>query len=362
MIYCIDPKCERRENSAAAEICAGCGSPLQIQERYQLVRPLRPLDAPGNAQVFEVKDLRCSPLAGDRYKVLKASRRSSLTMVKLLQQEAKTLKALRHAGLPPIEPDDGYFAIELPRRKKPIHCLVMQKVPGENLQVQVERQGPAKPEQVFAWLLQLLAVLDYLHQRRYFHQDIKPSNIMLRPDGQLVLIDFGTVYEVSYTVIDRLLGRDVDGMGIFSPGYTAPEQMMGRTVPQSDLYALGRTAVFLLTGRHPITLEVDSTTGALLWRDEAPAAPESLVRWIDYLMAPAFWQRPPNVAFVLEHLGPGLAMPPVKSAPTDPPPQRWLKLLNVALFLALLITTTLWIQRYWAVQQRIPENDAIRVD
>ncbi|NEQ34522.1 MAG: serine/threonine protein kinase, partial [Leptolyngbya sp. SIO4C5] len=358
--YCINPKCQQRQNRETAETCAGCGAALWVGDRYRLVRPLRSLQEPGNAEIFEVEDLLCqlpsqeSPAAPNR-KVLKVSKKNNSVAVGLLQQEAEVLKTLSHPGLPRIQPGDGYFVFSLPQRKKPLHCLVMEKVPGENLKTLVEREGSISPEQAWSWLLQLLDILNHLHQHRYLHRDIKPSNIMLRPDGQLVLIDFGAVHEVSYTVIERLMGKDVTGLGIFSPGYTAPEQVTGRTVPQSDLYALGRTLVFLLTQAHPLDLEVSEKNGGLLWRSLAPQVPKPLADWLDYLMEPLFWQRPPNAAFVLEQLKGGLVAPPVKRSP--PPSPLWIKLLNLGLFTVLLVTILFWWQGHREAQQHsVPEG------
>lgn len=342
MSYCINPKCHHRKNPCEAEVCAACSTPLRIGDRYRLVAPLRPLNQPGNAEIFEVEDVRDQHSRSK--KVLKVSKKRNAAAVRLLQQEAEALQTLRHPGLPVVEPEDGYFSISLPHRKRSLHCIVMEKVPGEDLQRWVEAHGAIDGDRAFAWLLQLLRVLNHLHQHRYLHRDIKPSNIMLRPDGQLVLIDFGTVREVSHTVIERLMGKDVTGMGIFSPGYTAPEQVTGRTVPQSDLYALGRTLVFLLTGEHPLDLDASDATGALLWQDDAPHVPKALADWLDYLMAPLFWQRPPNAAFVLDHLRAGLVNPPVRRSPSPAP--LWLKLLNLGLFSLLLVTTMLWVQSY----------------
>lgn len=384
MAYCINPKCNQRENADSAVVCAGCGTPLRIGDRYRLVAPLRSLDEPGNAEIFEVEDLwsessllteqassnqtqhhraqdrKAQDYKAQDHKVLKISKKNHATSVRLLQQEAEALQTLNHPALPTIKPGDGYFSISLPRRKKPLHCLVMEKVPGENLQTWVETQGPVTPQQALSWLVQLLDVLAHLHQHRYLHRDIKPSNIMLRPSGQLVLIDFGTVREVSHTVIERLMGKDVTGMGIFSPGYTAPEQVTGRTVPQSDLYALGRTFVFLLTGVHPLDLDTSEKTGALLWRNDAPQVPKPLADWLDYLMEPLFWQRPPNAAFVLNQLKAGLSTPPVRRSP--PPAPLWLKLLNLGLFSVLLVTALLWVQSYREAQQTTPQEGIIQLN
>ena len=71
---------------------------------------------------------------------------------------------------------------------------------------------------------------------------------MCKPNGQLVLIDFGTAREVSATYFAKV-GQGQNVTGIVSPGYTPPEQTNGKAVPQSDFFALGRTFVYLLTGK-----------------------------------------------------------------------------------------------------------------
>lgn len=360
MSYCINPRCSQRQNLETAAHCQHCGTSLWVGDRYRLVQPLRSLSEPGNAEIFEVEDFKHGSHASAVRKVLKISKKNSSTAVRLLQQEAEALAKLNHPGLPNAELEDNYFTYKIPGRLKPLHCIVMEKVAGENLQDWAKRRELLSQEKALDWLRQLLDILQHLHQHRYLHRDIKPSNIMLRPSGQLVLIDFGTVREVTSTVIERLMGKDVTGMGIFSPGYTAPEQVMGKTVPQSDLYALGRTFVFLLTGEHPLDLDTENRTGQLLWREYAGQVSPALAEWIDYLMAPFFWQRPPNAAFVLQSLRGELTAPPVRRSPTPAP--LWLKLLNLGLFSALLVMALLWLQRYQEVRLQEPQEGIIQLN
>jgi len=368
VVYCINPKCKQRENPDTADTCLGCGSPLRIGDRFRLIAPLRPLDEPSNSEIFEVEDLRIGHHQGSdpelqkppRKKVLKVLKRNSETAIQLLKREADVLKSLRHPGLAVIHSDDGYFTVTLPQRKKLLHCLVMEKVPGVDLRTFVETQGTVDPTQALSWLLQLLDILDYLHQHRHLHRDIKPSNIMVRLDGQLVLIDFGTVREVSHTIVARLMGNEVTGLGIFSPGYTAPEQVAGRTVPQSDLYAVGRTMVFLLTGIHPLELDVDVETGVLKWRDQAPHTPPFLADWLDYLMESLFWQRPPNATYVRRHLNQNLPVPAARRSPRSA--LLWLKLINLGLFSILLVTAMLWVQGHRDAQRTNPQDGIIQLN
>jgi eukaryotic-like serine/threonine-protein kinase len=153
---------------------------------------------------------------------------------------------LQHPGIPKVE-NDGYF-IYFPRNSQtPLHSLVMEKIEGMNLEEYlVEKQlQPIHERTAIKWLRQLTEILHSIHQQQYFHRDIKPPNIMLKPDGQLALIDLGTAREVTQTFMQKLEGQQVTG--IISAGYTPPEQMNGKAVPQSDFFALGRTFVYLLT-------------------------------------------------------------------------------------------------------------------
>jgi eukaryotic-like serine/threonine-protein kinase len=146
----------------------------------------------------------------------------------------------------------------------------------------------------------LTEILHSIHQQQYFHRDIKPPNIMLKPNGQLALIDFGTAREVTQTFMQKLEGQQVTG--IISAGYTPPEQMNGKAVPQSDFFALGRTFVYLLTGNHPSQFSEDSRTGELLWRDSAKDISPKLGDLINYLMAPFPGNRPQDTQEVLQKI------------------------------------------------------------
>ena len=79
------------------------------------------------------------------------------------------------------------------------------------------------------WLKQIVEILALVHAQQYFHRDIKPQNIMLRPSGQLVLIDFGAVRQITTTI---LAGNS--HTRIISQGYSPPEQQNGYSVQQDD--------------------------------------------------------------------------------------------------------------------------------
>jgi ABC-type branched-subunit amino acid transport system substrate-binding protein len=226
-------------------------------------------------------------------KVLKVLNSYCPKLVELFRQEAKLLIELTHPGIPRAEEQ---FSLSLSNAQE-LHCLVMEKIEGQNLEQWLEQNGRISQELALDWLQQLAEILDYVHEEGFFHRDIKPSNIMLRPNGQLVLIDFGTSRRVTRTVID---GRNVTV--VYSEGYTAPEQLDGRAVPQSDFYSLGRTFVHLLTGRHPNDLPRNPETDNLVWRCSEQQFSEPLADLIDQLMVDSWKKRPKNTRKILRRI------------------------------------------------------------
>lgn len=161
-----------------------------------------------------------------------------------LLPEIHILKELHHRCLPSIVDmiDDGDGLL-----------IVMDYIQGQSLKAlmieNMNKKGIALPLQdVLSWGRQLCDVLNYLHTRSepIIYRDLKPSNVMVRPDGEISLIDFGTA-----RVFKEDHGGDTICLG--TPGYAAPEQYggNGQTGPQTDIYCLGATLHYLMTGRDP---------------------------------------------------------------------------------------------------------------
>jgi ABC-type branched-subunit amino acid transport system substrate-binding protein/predicted Ser/Thr protein kinase len=289
MNYCINPNCSNRQNPDDLEYCQTCSTKLLINERYQLVKPLR-IGQGYNSEIFEVKDLNEQGTS----KVLKclATKHKNSKFSELFEKEAQVLIWLssswqKHPGIPKVKPD-GYFSCGIGQGFRKLQCLVMEKIEGQNLEEWIEENHPISQAQALKWLEQIVEVLDKLHRQGLWHRDIKPSNIMLKPDEQLVLIDFGAV--------------GVGETRIISTDYTPQEQIEGKTVPQSDFFALGRTFAYLLTGRHPYDLPKDSGTEQLIWRNLASPISDPLAQLIDDLMAPAPVNRPHNTQEIRQSL------------------------------------------------------------
>lgn len=333
MSYCINPRCAHRDNPDGLSHCKSCQTPLLIEGRYRLVRPLREPDEWEPSEVFEVSDR-------GQTKVLKLLKKPILQP--LFEREVATLQNLHHPGIPQVEPD-GYFTLTIAGRE--LHCLVMESIQGTNLDDWLQKHGPIDQATAIDWLGQLVDLLTRLHAEDLFHRDIKLSNMMLRPSGQLALVDFGTVRPLTGTYFAKVAGqRDITS--VVSPGYTPLEQINGRAVPQSDFYALGRSLVHLLTGQHPIDLPEDDTTGRLIWQDQT-----SVETWfaqlLDDMMAPFPGQRPLNGEVLLARL----TNPQLSPTKRIQPLEQLLLLANIGLLLLQLFVGWQW----WLARQRLAE-------
>ncbi len=163
--------------------------------------------------------------------------------------------------------------------------LVQELIEGDTLTAKVQQQGLFNQTKAKEILSNILPVLEFVHSKRIVHRDIKPDNIILRhSDGKPVLIDFGAVRETMATVInshDSVTASIVVG----TPGYMPSEQAVGRAIYSSDLYSLGLTIIYLLTGKLPQQLEMDSRTGEIVWQSEAGNISPSFKTIIDKAIA-----------------------------------------------------------------------------
>lgn len=162
---------------------------------------------------------------------------------RLFEQEAELLRLLSHPNLPIV-------ADTFEQSGRP--TMVMEYVPGQSLENRVhEANAPLLEQQALGYGIQLARVLNYLHTRNppIIYRDLKPSNVILTPEGVIKLVDFG----VARTYKARK-SKDTVAMG--SAGYAPPEQYgKGQTDARSDVYALGATLLHLLTNMPPIPLQ-----------------------------------------------------------------------------------------------------------
>ena len=189
------------------------------------------------------------------------------------EREAKTAAALQHPNIIKIF-DTGMYEGR--------YYIAMEYLGSKTLGDLI-RDGMS-PRLAVKYLTKLASALEYAHAKGVIHRDIKPTNVLLYPDNEPVLSDFGIS-----RLVDGNSSLTATGMMIGSPRYMSPEQARGATVDsRSDLYALGVVFYEMLTGTFPYDAE---DTLALMYmhvHDDIPRLPPSLSRYqivIDRLMA-----------------------------------------------------------------------------
>ncbi len=260
MRQCLNPDC-LAANPKQSRFCHQCGDPLLLVERYWAQRVL---GEGGFGRTF---------LAVDEFKPSKppcvikqflpqAQGTASVTKAaELFAQEAQRLEELgQHPQIPALL---AYFTAD--NRQ----YLVQELIDGLTLAAELEQNGVFNELAIRELLQDLLAVLEFVHQKQVIHRDIKPENIIRRArDRKLVLVDFGAAKQV------QPAQRRVTGTAIGSAEYCAPEQAMGKPQFASDLYSLGVTCLHLLTQVSPFDL-FDVMEAEWAWRDRLQGNPVS---------------------------------------------------------------------------------------
>jgi uncharacterized RDD family membrane protein YckC len=175
---------------------------------------------------------------GVAVKILKGAVAEDAKVVERFFREARAAARVAHENLTHV-----YFVGSEGARR----FFAMEYVPGKNLEERVEEQGPLPLEEAVAALVQAARGLGAAHAAGVVHRDVKPSNLLRRPDGTVKVTDFG---------LARSVGGDLDasaaGQILGTPTFMSPEQVRGETADvRSDVYALGLTGYFLLAGHPP---------------------------------------------------------------------------------------------------------------
>lgn len=125
--------------------------------------------------------------------------------------------------------------------------IVMEYVDGLNVEQYVQKYGSIPYERATRFMVKILEAMQAVHEKKIVHRDVKPSNIMIRNDERVCILDFGIAKDLG----NQNGGGTVIGTIIGSDGYMSPEQADGFSIDhRADIYALGCVFYFMLTGHH----------------------------------------------------------------------------------------------------------------
>lgn len=275
MVYCPNPVCPSPQNALLANFCQACGTPLTVAEQYRLKSIL---GEGGSGRTFLAEDA-----AGKTYaiKQLYGAQVGKTDREYDFKAVAERLRKLgEHSQIPRL-----IEAIEVSLQNQIVRFLVQEYVSGDNLEKQVETDGPWTPMQVRSLLSQLVPVLQYVHSFNVIHRDIKPANIISPSKNASdlpMLVDFGAAKWIRKAPAKTVVG---------SADYAAPEQTMGQATFASDIYSLGLTCLHLLTSIHPFSL-YSIAEDRWVWQDYLPQPIEPrLAQVLDQMVARALPQR-----------------------------------------------------------------------
>ena len=233
---------------------------------------LEELGSGGFSTVYRVRDTVLGREVA--LKVMRPLLLSDPAFVERFKREAQVIAQLDHPHIIPIY-DYGEFEDRL--------CLVMKLMAGGSVG-QVVEEGPLPWQRVLAITQQIASALDYAHERRLVHRDVKPHNVLLDERGQAVLADFGLVRALEAGTITSSLSGGILG----TPAYVPPETWNGKTAtPATDVYALACVVFNMATGATLFDAPTPPATMSLHFR--APQFPEE---WPEGV--------PPGVEEVLE--------------------------------------------------------------
>ena len=206
--------------------------------KYEIIRVI---GKGGMSVVYLARDY----VTGQQYAIKDVERSgqddNNKVVVQSLAAEGHMLKQLSNPHLPRISDlieDVNSF------------MLVMDYVEGESLDRVIQREGPQSPENIYNWCIQICDVFHYLHNQPQpvVYRDMKPANIILQPNGNIMMIDFGTARTQK---VGQYMQSDTICIG--TEGFAAPEQFGGisQSDARTDIFCLGATIYNMLTGHSP---------------------------------------------------------------------------------------------------------------
>ena len=301
--------------AATLPLSSASGSPVILARRYRLERRLA---QGGMAEVWVATDLSLTRQVA--VKLLKPSLAADPVVAERFRREAIAVAQLSHPNIVAV-----FDAIEDVKGDTRRQAVVMQLVSGKSLRQLLDEQRRLSPALTIHIGKCVAAALDCAHRANLVHRDVKPGNILVTPDGSVLLTDFGIAKGID------------DGDDLTSPNimmgtakYLSPEQVRGNRLDgRADLYSLGLVLYECLAGRVPFLGETDADTAlARLNRDPTdltrlrPTLPNGLAQLIHRLLARDPDARVPNGADLRNELVRIESTVPRESTGRTPPTGR----------------------------------------
>jgi serine/threonine-protein kinase len=216
-------------------------------------------------------------------KTLHAERAGDAGFQSRFRHEARAMAVLHHPGVADVydfgQTGDGVDAY-----------IVMARVDGEALNQRIADRGRLTAAETMSIVAQAGHALEAAHQAGIVHRDVKPGNLIIKPDGTVVLVDFGVARTAESASAALTGAKEVVGTAL----YIAPEQVSkdARTGPLADVYALGVVAYHCLAGHPPFMADNPLAVAMQHLQDEAPPLPEDVPEPVRALVARAMQKDP----------------------------------------------------------------------
>ena len=264
-----------------------------LQDKMQglVLGPYVIVDAIGSGSMGQV--YKATSKTDNQWYAVKVLPRRSMWNVRLARRQVRAFSQFNHASVVPFT-DVGTSG--------GLHYLVWPLAEGETLEAVVQREGRLDPERAARIGLQLAQGLTVCHQNGLFHGLLKPSNVMIGPDGQARLLDFGIgsllVENEGESLVDTMSTANTLTSGL---DCTSPECIVepSNRTPAGDQYSLGCTLYFCLTGRYPFPdgsavekMMAHQTKQPKPIKELAPDVPQALIEVVNRLM-----QKAPDARF-----------------------------------------------------------------
>jgi serine/threonine-protein kinase len=294
---------------------------LEGKTQGLVLGPYSLIDSIGTGSMGQV--YKAISKSDNKYYAVKVLPRRSMWNVRLARRQVRAFSQFSHPAVVPFT-DVGTSG--------GMHYLVWTLVEGEPLDQLVQRQGPLPPAMVCKIGLEIAQGLNICHQNGLFHGLLKPSNVMIGPDGSARILDFGIgsllVENEGESLVDTMSTANTLTSGL---DCTSPESIMEPTnrTPAGDQYSLGCVLYYCLTGRYPFP-EGSAVEKMMAHQSKQPPpitdfnpdTPPELVEIVNRLMQKkpeARYASTDEIIEALEPLVPGAATGPAALPPTPMP-------------------------------------------